>query len=226
MRDEFLHLLQKSVASLHSMLDDVMDLARLQAGHELRDLKTFDVGAMLKDLYEHMRHFATERGLYLNADGPDALTIQGDAVKIRRIAQNLLINALKYTYGGGVKLRWGDSGKDDPERWVLHVEDTGPGFHAGPGAPLVGALEAATREANAVDSNVGKAKAASDMEVPPPPVHAPSDLRPIHQEHGEGIGLSIVKRLCELLDASVEIESKPGRGTTFRVVLPRHYESV
>ncbi len=40
---------------------------------------------------------------------------------------------------------------------------------------------------------------------------------------GEGIGLSIVKRLCELLDASLEMETSPGEGTTFRVVFPRQY---
>jgi len=40
---------------------------------------------------------------------------------------------------------------------------------------------------------------------------------------GEGIGLSIVKRLCELLDASLELETAPGEGTTFRVVLPSAY---
>jgi signal transduction histidine kinase len=40
---------------------------------------------------------------------------------------------------------------------------------------------------------------------------------------GEGIGLSIVKRLCELLDASIELQSAMGQGTTFRVIFPRHY---
>jgi signal transduction histidine kinase len=40
---------------------------------------------------------------------------------------------------------------------------------------------------------------------------------------GEGIGLSIVKRLCELLDASIELQSAPGQGTTFRVIFPRSY---
>src|ERR1700681_677507 len=42
---------------------------------------------------------------------------------------------------------------------------------------------------------------------------------------GEGIGLSIVKRLCELLDATLELETAPGAGTTFRVVLPCSYSS-
>jgi len=45
----------------------------------------------------------------------------------------------------------------------------------------------------------------------------------VHQEVGEGIGLSIVKRMCELLEAAMEMESVPRRGTTVRVVLPRRY---
>jgi signal transduction histidine kinase len=46
---------------------------------------------------------------------------------------------------------------------------------------------------------------------------------PESQQPGEGVGLSIVKRLCELLDASLELETSAGKGSTFRVVLPRHY---
>jgi len=45
----------------------------------------------------------------------------------------------------------------------------------------------------------------------------------VYQEHGEGIGLSIVKRLCELLNATIELDSVPGRGTTVRVLFPRAY---
>jgi signal transduction histidine kinase len=47
----------------------------------------------------------------------------------------------------------------------------------------------------------------------------------VRQQRGEGIGLSIVKRLCELLDASMELDSAPDVGTTFRIVFPRHYEA-
>src|SRR4029078_12308439 len=162
------------------------------------------------------------------ADGPDTLTVEGDAIKIRRIAQNLPLNALKYTSVGGVTLGWGDRRNNDPKRWMLCVQDTGPGIHAGPGAPLVEALQGATVESRHVDEKLRKAQHASPTSYQTVSVAAPLNLpdpRPVHQARGEGIGLSIVKRLCELLDASIEVESLPKVGTTFRVVLPRHYNA-
>jgi signal transduction histidine kinase len=228
MRDEFLVLLERSVSSLNSMLDEVMDLARLQAGHELRNVKPFDATVLLRDLFDNLQPLATERRLFLKADGPETLTLEGDAVKIRRIAQNLLLNALKYTSDGGVTIAWGDSRNNDPKRWMLSVEDTGPGIHAGPGAPMVEALQGATTDSREVDQNLSNRGQGSppDDAVVSVAVPRPSpDPRPVHQSRGEGIGLSIVKRLCELLDASIEVESTPGEGTTFRVILPRHYNA-
>jgi len=222
LRGEFLRLLEKSVSSLHVMLDDVMDLARLQAGQETRDVQPFDAGGLLRELCANLQPLAAERGLYLRTSGPVTLQVAGDAVKLRRIAQNLLLNALKYTHEGGVTVRWGDSRTNDAERWLLSVADTGPGYHAGPGAPLAGALETATNESRQVDEQAGQAQDPPRAE-PGPAGKAQPDRRPVHQEQGEGIGLSIVKRLCELLDASMELESVPGTGTTFRVVFPRHY---
>lgn len=225
MREKFLRLLQKSVSSLHSMLEDVMNLARLQAGHELRDVRPFDAACLLKELCENLQPLATERGLSLKADGPATLSVEGDAVKTQRIAQNLLLNALKYTQEGGVTLSWGDSRNNDPQRWMLCVQDTGPGFHAGPGTPLAGALKEATQDARQVEEKAGKGKEWSGSAEPVPSASSSPDRRAVRQEPGEGIGLSIVKRLCEMLDASVELESTPDEGTTFRVVLPRRYKA-
>lgn len=222
-RDEFLGMLQNSVSSLYSMLDDVTNLARLQAGHELPDLQPFDAGALLRDLHDNLQPLATERGLYLKAEGPASLVIEGDAVKIRRIAQNLLFNALKYTREGGVTMCWGDSRSNDAERWMLSIEDTGPGFHAGPGAPLAGALKEATHEAHEVEEQAARREAAPEARAPESAAASRPDYRRVHQVEGEGIGLSIVKRLCDMLDASIELESKLGEGTTFRVIFPRHY---
>jgi signal transduction histidine kinase len=221
----FFRSLQQSVASLHSMLNDVMDLARLEAGQEQRCVEPFDAAVLLKELCEGLQPLAGERGLILKAVGPTTLPVEGDAVKTRRIAQNLLLNALKYTQEGGVTATWGDSRANDAERWMICVQDTGPGFHAGPGAPLVGALEEATEETHQVEQHAKKKEGPQGgAKTAPPPPRSP-DPRPVHQERGEGIGLSIVKRLSELLEASVELESKPGEGTTFRVILPRRYQS-
>jgi len=215
MREEFLMLLRKSVSSQQAMLDDLMNLARLQAGHELRDVKPFDAALLVTELCDSLQFMATERALYLRHEGPPSLPIEGDAMKTRRIAQNLLLNALKYTTDGGVAVTWGDSRDNDPKRWMLTVHDTGPGFHAGPGAPLAAALQEATKEARELDTRAGEPSSAVSADVP--------DAHPVRQQRGEGIGLSIVKRLCELLDASLELESTPGEGTTFRVVFPRRY---
>ena len=215
MREEFLRLLRKSVSSQQMMLDDLMNLARLQAGHELRDVKPFDAALLMTELCDSLQFMATERALYLRREGPPSLRVEGDAMKTRRIAQNVVLNALRYTTDGGVTVKWGDSRDNDPQRWMLTVHDTGPGFHAGPGAPLVAALQEATKEARELDTRDGAAPSAASVEVP--------DTRPVRQQRGEGIGLSIVKRLCELLDASLELESTPGEGTTFRVVFPRRY---
>jgi len=223
--DKFLLMLQRNVSSLHSLLEDVMGLARLQAGHEHRQVKAFDAAIALRDLCERMQPMAEERGLYLKTDGQDTLPVEGDAVKTQRIAQNLLFNALKYTTRGGVTVSWGDSRQNDPHRWMLCVTDTGPGFHAGPGAPMAGALEEATEGARHVEeaARTGIQEAAKH---PSSPDTAPEDGRAIHQERGEGIGLSIVKRLCELLDASIEMESTPGEGTSLRIAFPRRYDPI
>ena len=223
-RDNFLRLLQRNVSSLHSMLDDVMGLARLQAGHEQRVIKLLDASALMRELCETLQPLAEARGLFLKLAGPPAFAVEADAVKLQRIIQNLLINAFKYTQQGGVTVKWGDSRKNDPERWMLIVEDTGPGIHAGPGAPLAEALEDATEGARQVEIT-GESAAQRDASKSALAAGQPPDKRPVHQERGEGIGLAIVKRLSELLDATVEMTSEPGQGTIVRIVLPRHYPS-
>lgn len=222
LRDKFLRLLTRNVSSLHALLDDVIDFARLQAGQEHRQVQPFDAAVLLRELCEGCQPFAAERGLLLNVDGPQTLMVEGDAIKVRRVAQNLLLNALKYTREGGVSVSWGESAVDDGRRWMLSVKDTGPGFHAGPGAPLAGAMELATVEAKLLEDGgtVEHPAGEQDMER-----QASRDDRPVHQQPGEGVGLSIVKRLCELLDATVELESGPTAGTTFRVLFPRRYAS-
>ena len=200
-RDDFVRLLQNNVAALHRLLDDVTDLARLHAGQEQRKIAPFDAAEVLRRLCDDLRPIAQERQLYLKAVGVATLPVEGDPVKVRRIAQNLLLNALKYTQAGGVLVSWGDTVARDDGRWVLTIEDTGPGFHVGPSAPLVGALS--TTDADSVS---------------PPDTAAATE-----PSHGEGLGLAIVKRLAEILGATLEFESDLGKGTTVRVLVPMGY---
>ena len=227
-RERFLRMLERNVGSLHHLLDDVTSLARLQSGREQREVAVVDIGALLHDLCEAMQSAAAQRQLYLRTEGPASFVVEADAVKTRRLAQNLVLNAIKYTNEGGVVVRWGDigSGDHDGQRWLLEVQDTGPGFHAGPGTPLAGALESATRLQPVAEDTKGTAAATVEAVAATANVAAavaghPVDARPVQQGAGEGIGLSIVKRLCELLDATVQLESGVGTGTTFRVLLPR-----
>jgi signal transduction histidine kinase len=211
-------VLDRNVASLHHLLDDVMDLARLQAGKETLRVAQLDVASLLVEMVDGLHVHAEQRELFLRHDGPAPFLVEGDAVKLRRLVQNLVLNAIKYTERGGVTVSWGDSVSNDVKRWVVSVQDTGPGFAAGPGSPLVGALEEATEAAEQATGAAGDVGEVANSN-PSPVADGPSIVR---QEQGEGIGLSIVKRLAELLDATVEVQSD-STGTTFRVVLPRHY---
>jgi signal transduction histidine kinase len=206
----------------------VTALARLQGGHETRQVGPVDAGALLTELGESLRPLAEERQLFLNVRGAQPFEVQGDAVKLRRIAQNLVLNAIRYTRRGGVSLSWGDSGAQDAGRWVLQVQDTGPGIEAASQSELANALEVATDNARQVtaDAKTGTISHVQDeqaglADVPTP---TPTSVPPAAAElqPGEGIGLSIVKRLCDLLDATVNLDSS-ANGTTFRILLPRSY---
>lgn len=223
-RTSFLRLLDRNVRALHLLLDDVTGLARLEGGQERRNAERMEASTVLRDVCEGFQAYARERNLFLRFDGPASLRVEGDAVKIRRIAQNLVLNALKYTQQGGVTLRCGDMDGDDAERWSLQVQDTGPGFHAGPGSQLVGALEAATDQSRQISTDAIQGEVThADGRLAETRSLERDDPRRVHQNPGEGIGLSIVKRLCELLDATLEVQSTIGVGTTFRILLPRQY---
>jgi signal transduction histidine kinase len=219
-RRESLTILQKGVASLHALLNDLITLSRLEAGHEQRQLEALDVAVLLQDLCAGMKPAADDRGLFLQVEGPASLPVQGDAVKIRRIAQNLLANGLKYTEQGGVKVSWGEAGTKGLKRWILSVQDTGPGLHGSQATPLARVLKESTEEAQAIEEAEPPTQAESAPALP-----SQSTRRPVDQTPGEGIGLSIVKRLCELLDASLELETEHGQGSTFRIIFPRRYDA-
>lgn len=222
MRAKAFAMLQSSVSSLHQLLEDLMSLARLEAGREHRMVAAFDAAALFRKLGESLQPLAHQRGLFLEVEGPEPFPVEGDAAKVQRIVQNLALNALGYTVQGSVKLTWTESRETDVERWLIRIEDTGPGLHFAPGAPIARDLEDGTDLARKVEEEappgspiepVAGSSSSPDLPAAPPAYRPP----------GEGIGLSIVKRLCELLEAGLEVSSEAGKGTVFQVNLPRKY---
>ena len=219
-RVESAMFLQRAVSGLSGMLGELMELARLEAGQEERRLTQFDVVELIAKLCEGNQPFAFERKLFLKTVGPPRLIVEGDADKVRRLTKNLLVNALKYTNDGGVTVSWGE----DKENWWLMVKDTGPGILADSSQSLKAGLQEAT--ASAKESDVKSAAIKGETsQVLAAPDDTNSRGKVPHDQPGEGIGLSIVKRLCELLDASLETASSADEGTTFRVVFPHRYRT-
>lgn len=220
-QESFLRLLGKNVQALHRLLDDVTILARLQSGQEERNVDVVDVAPLFRELWESMEGHAHQKKLTFKLNGPAPFEVRSDAVKLHRIAQNLVLNAIRYTRQGGLELSWGGCGPEDPDRWMLIVADTGPGIGSDGSSGLKNALEVATQHADQVafdskDDQLTRIEE-EDAGVPEPGSTNEAD------RHGEGIGLSIVKRLCELLDATVQLDSSAS-GTRFEILLPRGYD--
>lgn len=222
-RVEVAEMLSKGVSSLNDMWNDLLGLARLEAGHEQRVVTAFDAGVLLRDFCTASQAAATDRGLFLKMDGPGSLPVEGDKPKVLRILQNLLLNAVKYTERGGISVSWGLDKARDTDRWTFSVQDTGVGIDDDEAAAFAQQLHEATEVAGeARDASTDRRRDMAGAATSPSYSSDSSAMTP-SEMHGEGVGLSIVKRLCELLEASLELATRPGHGTTFRVILPRRY---
>lgn len=222
-RDHFHGVLQQRIHSMGALLTDLVELARLEAGQSPLRIETFDAAQRLRECCETLRPAAAARNLFLKWKGPRSLRVQGDLVKLQRIVQNLLLNALKATQRGGVIVRWSGSAGQAPQQWMLSIGDTGPGFTLQSAGPLRHALKRATDAAHRSEADPGERDDDGRERQRDDVLLAGSGPGSAELPSGEGIGLSIVKRLCELLGATLELETAPGHGTTIRMIFPRRY---
>lgn len=198
-REKILEMLQRNLTQVSAMMNQMLDYSRLESGEEKLHVNSFNAGSLLTELCAGSEQLAIEKGLFLNFEGPENLLVEGDDVKVRRIAQNLILNALKYTSDGGVHVSWqvieADNGQG--HLWKFAVSDTGPGLPQ----TLLSKMDVRSTEHNNPDHQANT------------------------EGHGEGIGLFIIKRLTELLHAKMEIRSEPGQGTTFYLTFPQLYSA-
>jgi signal transduction histidine kinase len=207
-REDMMAMMQRNLGNVRQLLEKLSDITRLEAGQDKLEIESVDVADLLRNLIESAQQIATERGLLVQADGPDTMLVKTDRLKIQRIVQNLLLNALKYTPSsteqpGWVSVSWMT---EDDYRWFISIQDNGPGLPPGPASRLAATLAPISEPASIF-------QAQEEIKSVAAPVASFS-------EGGEGLGLHIVKQLCEALHATLEVEISEGKGTLFRVQIP------
>ncbi len=112
---------------LLSLVNDLLDQARMEAGQMSLHVTDFSMPELIQDMESTMRVLAEAKGLYLKANIEEAVPqiVKGDAKRLHQIMVNLINNALKFTDRGGITVR---IYTPDPEHWAMDIVDTGPGI--------------------------------------------------------------------------------------------------
>lgn len=184
-----LNTLDKSARALLSMINDLLDWSRIEAGHLRLNVETFDLQDTVEDTTALLAPLAYEKVLELVQivyhDVPQKLV--GDGPRLRQILTNLISNAIKFTENGEVVLRVMREKQEGERFWLrFAVTDTGAGI-----APEQ------QRRLFQPFHQIGR-----------------------HMRGGSGLGLSITRRLAELMEGRVELDSTLGQGSTFSAVVP------
>ena len=129
---ESLTIINRSCAHLLGLINDVLDMAKIDAGRIELEIAAFDFGALVRDITDMMLVKAQEKGLELNiTQSPEfPRVIRADQGKLRQIINNLLGNAIKFTQHGSVTLRLEVKAKGDVSWLMIEVEDSGIGIAA------------------------------------------------------------------------------------------------
>jgi two-component system, sensor histidine kinase and response regulator len=191
-----LSMVRDSSRHLLALINDVLDLSKIEAGQLTVAAKAFDLTASIRKVSTMVEPTAQEKGLELSVQVADGVGVMiGDVRRVEQILLNLLGNAIKFTEVGSVKLD------------VAPVNDfMRGGVPAGPAVRLTVA-----------DTGIG-IKAENEALVFMPFRQVESDLSRHHE--GTGLGLAICRKLVELMGGSIKVESIWQRGSVFSVILP------
>ena len=175
---------------LLGLINDVLDISKIEAGAMDIYLETFPVEPMIQDVVTTMQTLVEKNSNTLEIDCPDSVgSIHADTTKIRQCLFNLLSNASKFTAKGTISLTVSRD-TEDGQDWInFAVGDTGIGMTEEQMGRLFEAFaqaEASTRR------NYG----------------------------GTGLGLAITRHFCEMMGGTVLVESEAGKGSTFTMKLP------
>ncbi len=191
-RDKYLNIISRNGHSLVRIIDDILDLSKIEAGKIMLDKEPICLTELIHDIVAMFSDRAIGKGLSLNFDptGLPNFKIQSDPVRIRQILINLLGNAIKFTSEGSVSVRADFKSINDSQYQInLRVTDTGIGISLEQGATL---FQAFTQADNKTTRLYG----------------------------GTGLGLALSKKLANAMGGDVSIEQNSAScGTTFLVEL-------
>jgi len=185
---EQLTVAQSAAQSLVRLLDEILDLSKIEAGKMTFETIDFELAGMVEDALRMFQIPVRQKNLTLGLDCAANCPkwVRGDPVRLRQVLINLVGNAVKFTAQGGIRVEIQASG---PGRLQFVVQDTGIGI-----AP-------------------GKREAIFDA-------FTQADGSHTRRFGGSGLGLTITRRLVDLMGGALQLVSEPGRGSCFFFELP------
>jgi PAS domain S-box-containing protein len=187
-----LEIILKSGDTLMHLLDDILDLSKIEAGQIELEETTFHLGHVADRITALYADQARRKNLNLavNCSDPQGRARRGDPLRVTQIVSNLVSNAIKFTEAGAIAVEIGAAAdEDDPDCVLLSVIDTG-----------IGLTEQQTK---------------SVFEK-----FAQADSSTSRKFGGTGLGLAICKGLAEEMGGTITVRSTPGEGTRFDVRIP------
>ncbi|MCX7279401.1 MAG: PAS domain S-box protein [Burkholderiales bacterium] len=189
-QDKQLQIVQTSARHLLSLINDLLDLAKLGANKMELTLETLDCSALLDEVGAALRPEADKKGLDFSLQLPPAALLWcTDSRSLKQIVMNLLGNAIKFTERGSVRMRLQSRVGPNGPTLVISVEDTGPGI------PL--------EDQGLLFDAFSRAQAANRRKL-----------------EGSGLGLHLSRKLAEGLGGELSCQSVYGQGSTFTLALP------
>lgn len=190
-QNEYLNAIDSSSKHLLSIVNDILDLSKLEAGEVKLEIAPFDMSSVIAQVYSHLKYQADKKHIDFGytLEGEDLRFLKGDTFRLKQVLYNLITNAIKFTEKGEVNMHCRlEDLPHEKVKAIISVHDTGIGI---PAAQL-----------RAVFENFAQA-----------------DISTTRKFGGTGLGLAISKKLIEKQGGNIYVESEEGKGSVFTIEL-------